>query len=268
LRESWQATERAIDKALGFVDGQMGWSRRALLPSANAVIVLAAAFDKAEFRLDPDAVQLYRRWLCLTALRGVFRGSAETAINRFLRKLHGAKGEPAKALVEELKRDEARKLRDDELNTFAQRWGPATQVMHAWLVGRKAKDWLSGHSLDALARGQGQSLPGGDLTVHHIFARRVVADIVGDLRGVNNPANYALLSQSTNAEFGYKLPEEVLKALLSEQRKIAEVQFFGDVAGDRLEPERYAELFQWRAARLAQSINDWLGMGGKPRLSS
>ena len=32
LRESWRATERAIEKALGFVDKRMGWSRRALLP--------------------------------------------------------------------------------------------------------------------------------------------------------------------------------------------------------------------------------------------
>jgi len=51
LRESWRATERAIEKALCFVDERMGWSRRALLPSANAIIVLAAALDKAEFKL-------------------------------------------------------------------------------------------------------------------------------------------------------------------------------------------------------------------------
>lgn len=50
LAQSWRATERAISEALAFVDQRMGWSRRALVPSANAIIVLAAALDKGEFK--------------------------------------------------------------------------------------------------------------------------------------------------------------------------------------------------------------------------
>ena len=38
LWESWQAAEHAIGEALSFVDKTMGWSRRALLPSMNALI--------------------------------------------------------------------------------------------------------------------------------------------------------------------------------------------------------------------------------------
>jgi hypothetical protein len=143
LRESWRATERAIEKSLCFVDERMGSSRRALLPSANAVIVLAAALDKAELKVSADAEQLYRRWLSLTALRGVFQGSVETTINRFHRAIRECKREPATALMDALKRDEKRRIRADELNSFAQPWGPATQVMHAWLVGKEATDWLS-----------------------------------------------------------------------------------------------------------------------------
>ncbi len=106
LRESWHVTERAIDQALEFADQRMGWSRRALLPSANALIVLAAAIDKADFKVDADSQRLYRRWLCLTAMRGVFQGSVETTINRFHRAVRESKGRPAKALVGALKRDE------------------------------------------------------------------------------------------------------------------------------------------------------------------
>lgn len=260
LRESWRATERAIEKALEFVDKRMGWSRRALVPSANAVIVLAAAFDKAEFKLSADAEQLYRRWLCLTALRGVFQGSVETTINRFHRAIRESKQEPATALVAALKRDEKRRIRADEFNSFSQPWGPATQVMHAWLIGKEAKDWLSSDPIDVLARGGNVSLPGGDLTVHHIFARRVLAEVVDNPNHANSPANYALLSRSSNSEFGDKQPEEVLSMLTPDQRKLAAVQFFGDPAGDKLKPGRYEEFCQWRADRLAESINDWLGM--------
>ena len=148
LTDSWHATEKAIGKALEFADQQMGWSRRALLPSANALIVLAAAFDKADFKLGGDAEQLYRQWLCLTALRGVFRGAAESTINSFLRKIQTSKQPPAKALVEALKRHEKHPVRSDEFLKPTQQWGPATQVMHAYFVGQEAKDWRSGDFVD------------------------------------------------------------------------------------------------------------------------
>jgi len=47
--------------------------------------------------------------------------------------------------------------------------------------------------------------------------------------------------------------------LSPDQRKLAAVQFFGDAAGDRLKSDRYDEFLKWRADRLAESINDWLG---------
>ena len=119
LQESWQATERAMDKALGFVEECMGWSRRALLPSSNAVIVLAVALDKADVKLSAETEQWYRRWLCLTALRGVFQGSVETIINRFHRALRESNQEPARALVEALKRDEKHPIRAEEFNRCA-----------------------------------------------------------------------------------------------------------------------------------------------------
>src|SRR5579862_1333132 len=193
LMQSWRAAKRALEKALSFADERMGWSRRSLLPSTNAVIVLAFAFDKASFKIDPDTDQLYQRWLCLTALRGVFQGSVESTINRFLRAVSESKKAPAKSLVEALKRNAGR-VRVDELNTIGQPWGPTTQVIHALLVGKEAKDWLSGDLVDALPRGGNPSLPGGDLTVHHIFARGVLADMVENQDTANTPANYALLS--------------------------------------------------------------------------
>jgi hypothetical protein len=219
LVQSWRATEKAMDAALTFVDAKMGWSKRALLPSANAVIVLAAALDKQSHKLSAADERSYRRWLCLSALRGVFQGSVETTIDRFHRAIRESKRSPAEALLGALKRDEARPVRSEELNRYAQPWGPATQVFHAWLVGQEAMDWLSGDQVDALSRGGNPSLPGGDLTVHHIFPRRVLADLLENPDEANCPANYALISRSTNAELGDTKPDEVLTRLTPEQRK-------------------------------------------------
>jgi len=260
LADSWRETANALSDALNFVDVNMGWSRRALLPSANAVIVLAAAFDKAESKHDADAEKVYRRWLCLIALRGIFQGSVETTINRFHRAVRECKRDPHKALMDALNRNESRRIVPDEINRISQPWGPATQVMHAWLVGQKARDWLNGELVDALARSGNPRLPGGDLTVHHVFARRVLADDLDDSGNANSPVNYALLSRSTNATLGDKRPDEVLAMLTPDQRKLAAVQFFGEAAGDHLKADRYEEFRQWRAERLAESFNDWLGM--------
>ena len=156
LAISWRDTERALSRALAMVDEHMGWSRRALLPSANSVVVLAVAMHRAG-KETADDLQQYRQWLCLTALRGVFQGSVETTINRFCREVRESKDRPSAALLQALKRREAGKIRADEINTYSQLWGPQTQVMHAWLVGQGAEDWIGGESLDVLARGGRQA---------------------------------------------------------------------------------------------------------------
>jgi len=260
LTQSWRVTERAINEALSFVDEHMGWSRRALVPSANAIIVLAAAIDKAELKTPSEDEQMYRRWLCLTALRGVFQGSVETVINRFHRAIREAKKSPSGALVGSLTRDESRPIRAEEFNKYSNMWGPATQIMHAYFVGREAKDWKNGDLIDILARNGVTSLPGGDLTVHHLFARKVLAEVVENADNANCPANYGLLSRSTNAELSDQRPDEVLAILSPDERQRASIQFFGEAAGDRLKPERYEEFCQWRAQRLAEKINEWLGI--------
>lgn len=260
LQQSWKATEKALAEALQFVDLKMGWSRRLLLPSANAVIVLAAAMDRANFRFSSDEEQLLRRWLCLTALRGVFQGSVETTINRFLRAMKDRRRSSAKALIAALKRDEGRPIRGDELMQPSQLWGPTTLLLHAWLVNADARDWLEpDRTIDGLAR-DGAATPGGDLTVHHIFARRVLADLVDNSDIANRPANFALVSRATNSEFGEKRPDEVLGMLTAPQRKAANVQFFGTAAGDRLSSESYDEFCEWRANRLADALNIFVGI--------
>ena len=92
LAESWEDASAALMQALTFIDRKMVWSSRALVPSANAIIVLAYSMDKARFAspansTDSDDERNYRSWLCMTALRGVFKNSIETTIDRFARSM-------------------------------------------------------------------------------------------------------------------------------------------------------------------------------------
>ena len=153
-----------------------------------------------------------------------------------------------------------RRIRADEINRPAQMWGPTTQVIHSWLVQEEATDWLSGDTVDALARAGGIGMPAGDLTIHHIFPRRIISNLSETPDAANCSANYALLSRSTNAELADKRPDEVLDTLTPQQRKRASVQLFGEAAGDRLTPDHYNEFCQWRAERLAEALNEYLGL--------
>ncbi len=262
LVDSWRSAERALSQVLTFVDQRMGWARKGLLPSANSLIVLAAAFDKAGSRPDAEAEQRYRRWLCLTALRQVFQGSVETTINRFLRAIRDFRGDPSKALLDALKRDERRKIHSDDLTTqYAIPWGPMTQVMLSWLVSQHATNWTTSDSLDSLVRTDPTGSVGGELTVHHIFPTKILTSDLGkDVAFGNIAANYALISRSANSEFGDRRPEEVLAALTPDQRRAAALQFFDEGAGDRLAIDRCDEFFEWRAEHLAKALNEYLGI--------
>ena len=261
LEKSWEAAAAALDEALKFADETMGWSRRLLLPSTNALIVLAVAIDRADRRQSSRNERLFRRWLCLTALRNVFQGSVESTMNRFVRALRQSSGLPGEALLGALRKHEGRQIRAEEFTGPSQLWGAPVQVMHAWMVAREAADWLDpGRSVDSLARARVAKFPGGDLTVHHIFPRQALTDLQLEGDTPNKPANFALLSRSTNSEFGDKPPDEVLKSLTPDHRKAAALQFFGEAAGDRLSLGKFDEFCRWRGDRLAEAMNEWLGI--------
>jgi hypothetical protein len=261
LVASWSATEKALSSALAFVDQRMGWCRRALVPSNNALIVLAYALDQLSGPLDEKAAANLTRWLCLTALRGVFQGSVESSIDRFVKAVKKSSAASPTALVGELTRDEGREIDagEDIRSSYAPMWGPGTQVMMAWLVSRQARDWVGDDLLVTLARGGPSSLPGGNLTVHHIVPRKRLAQQNYRPEEANDLANYALVSGTSNSELGDRLPLDAYHLLDTEQRKRAAVQFFGVEAGDRMTPESYEEFLDWRAARIAKAWNAWLG---------
>jgi hypothetical protein len=262
LMESWEAARSALARAMEFVDKRMGWSRRRLVPSLNALVVLAAALDRDREQIDEQSELLYRRWLCLTALRGVFGGSPDTTINRFYRFLLKHKGKPANALLDALKPHESKKITEDELLEGSQPWGAPTQIIYSWLVHQEARDWFQDKPLTELVVAPAGKGLMGDLTVHHIIPRELVAQLWQEANVANTPANYALVSGETNSKLNDKPPKEALALLGPEQRARAALQFFGPEAGEMLEPDDEAclEFWRWRARKLAKALNSWLGL--------
>jgi hypothetical protein len=261
LAESWRDAERGLRAAMDFVASRLGWSRRSLLPSANALIPLAVAFDKGESRVSDDEAQEYIRWLCLTALREVWQGGVETTIGDFLRELRSSKGRPSRALLAGLTKEQKRPIQVEEFDRQVSIWGPFTQVMYAWLVQSKARDWMGEKKLFIDLAKDGDAARTGDLTVQHIFPRQMLAENGFNAAAANWPGNFAILARSTNSALQHMPPADVLKTRLdSDGRKQARTQFFDSDVAYLLRPEKYEEFCTWRAEQLATAYNEWLGL--------
>ena len=174
LKDSWKEAEHGLIAAMKFVD-HLGWSRKPLLPSCNALIPLAYALKKLDGEPNQAEVEILTQWLCLAALRSVFQGSVETTINGYLRKIKEMKNKPLIGLLDGLNSNEKRPITRNEIEEPTTLWGPFSQVMFAWLVAQKAKDWLSGQPLDTVARFALKSKhPEETLSIQHIFPRKLL----------------------------------------------------------------------------------------------
>ena len=264
LKQSWQRAQQGLARAIEFVDTELGWSRRGLLPSANALIPMAAAIDKAGRQMTKTDKLNYTRWLCLTALRGVFGSSVETKINDFVREVNKPGSAPSARLLGALSKANRAPIKAPELLEEVSPWGGGTQVLLAYLVQAKAKDWKDGLPLSdlAIAKAQMPSSHTGNLSVHHILPREKAKSWGATDEEVNCLANYAIISQGLNADLKHKPPDEVFDNELTQpHQKRASIQLFDQRAVDLLKKDGYEAFRKDRAKRLAANLNQWLQLG-------
>jgi hypothetical protein len=261
LLESWREAARGLRSAMKFVDG-IGWCRKPLLPSCNGLIPLAYALQRLGREPDATERKVITRWFCLAALRGVFRGSVETTINKHLNKIKKLGKRPVHSLLESLTANMTRPIKYDEPMKPTTLWGPFSQVMFAWVIAQNAKDWITGQPLNQVARLKiGEIRPEETLTIQHIFPRKLLADQEYEQDEANYPSNFAIIGRSPNASLQDLPPNEAMQRLDSyEKRERAQVQFFSKDAGDLLNPDYYEDFLEWRAKRLAEAWNLWLGL--------
>ncbi len=262
LRDSWREAEQGLRAAMTFVN-RIGWSRKPLLPSCNGLIPLAYALQRLGRLPETAEREVITRWFCLAALRGVFRASVETTINKHLSKIKKDDRRAIHSLLETLTANQARPIKYDELMLQPTTlWGPFSQVMFAWLVAQNAKDWMTDQPLDKIARlAIGTPHPEETLTIQHIFPRKLLADQEYEQDWANYPSNFAIIGRIPNASLQDLAPVEAMQCLDShEKRERARVQFFSTDAGDLLSSDRYEDFLEWRAKRLAEAWNRWLGL--------
>jgi hypothetical protein len=260
VETSWRATERAIRATVEFVRSEIGWTTRRWLPSTNALIPIVYMLAKhGKTQLKGKDAEYVRRYLLVSGLRSLFRGASETAVNGFVNSIIKAKGDlskSCKALFERIPNNRLFKIRKDDVRNAPGLYSPLMQIYLAYLYANDAKSWPNGRLLGHVLHEKLQTDP---LAVHHIFPKEFMQDSDIPVDRLNTAANYAILSQADNAELGDLDPFDVWRGLKANQRECASQQLFFVGREDLLKKEAFEEFVDFRAEKMAEKLNVYLG---------
>jgi len=213
-----------------------------------------------KFSLKGRDAEYVKRYLLISGLRSLFRGASETAVNGFVNAIAKAKGDLSKScrsLFEKIPNNRLYKIRKDDVRNAAGLYSPLMQIYLAFLCSNEAKSWPSGRLLSHVLHEKLQSDP---LGVHHIFPKEFMSETDIPIDRLNTAANYAILSQADNAELGELSPFDVWRSLKANQREWASQQLFFVGREDFLRTEAYEEFVEFRAEKMAEKLNLFLGL--------
>jgi hypothetical protein len=262
VEASWRRTERALRATVQFVKEDVGWMNRRWLPSTMALIPIVCSLAKAgTSTLSQPAKAIMRRYLLVSGLRSLFRGAPETRVNAFVNAVRDVEGDTlrfASALFDRIPQNRLFAIRSDDVRNTTGLYSPLMQVYFAYLYAEVARSWPSGRPLkDVLKDG----LAADPLAVHHIFPKKYMQDRDFPVDRLNTVANYAILSQADNSELADQDPQDAWRSLKSNQREYASVQLCFVANDNYLRPEAYDEFLAFRAEKLAEQLNKFIGLG-------
>nr|WP_283814266.1 DUF262 domain-containing protein [Bradyrhizobium aeschynomenes] len=262
VEASWRATERAIRAAVEFVRTDIGWTTRRWLPSTNALIPVVYLLAKGgKGTLKAKDAEYVRRYLLISGLRSLFRGASETTVNGFVNTIIKANGDQAKScrmLFERIPNNRLFKIRKEDVRNASGLYSPLMQTYLAFLCSNDAKSWPSGRQIKHVLH---ENLQADPLAVHHIFPKAYLQQSDVPIDRLNTVANYAILSQADNAELSDQDPFDVWRSLKPNQRESASQQLFFIGREDLLRREAFEEFVDFRAEKLSEKLNLYLGLG-------
>jgi hypothetical protein len=262
VETSWRKTEQGLRLVVNFLRTEMGWMTRRWLPSTMALIpVVYLVSQTSTAKISEREHDILRRYLLITGLRSVFRGSTETAVNSYVNAVRDTSGDRLKrlrALFDRIPKNRRFKIRKEDVLAASGLYSPLMQVYYAHLFAVEAKSWPSSRPIRDIVS---EPLPGDPVAVHHIFPKKFMADRDTPIDRLNTAANYAILSQADNASLGDQGPFDSWRSLHQNQRECASVQLCFTASDNLLRHEAYSEFVEYRAQKMADQLNDFLRLG-------
>jgi hypothetical protein len=262
VETSWKRTEKALKTVVQFVRKDMGWTTRRWLPSTMALIPIVYLLAKSgSSTIAEKEKEIFKRYLLVSGLRSLFRGSPESQVNSFVNSVRDTDGNVRRlgqALFDRIPKNRKYAISSDDVRSNTGLYSPLMQVYLAYLYSEEARTWPSCRTLrDVLHSG----LPSDPLAVHHIFPKRFMQERDFPIDKLNTMANYAVLSQADNSELGDEDPADAWGSLKSNQKDCASLQLFFVADDSYLKPNAYDEFIAFRAKKLAERLNKFVGIG-------
>jgi hypothetical protein len=257
INESWKGAEHGLAEAIDFVRDELGWTTRRWLPSANALIPLAYLLRDRKGGFAPKEREDVRRYLCITGIRGLFRGSVESTINSYVSPIRKAKSKTkrrASLIARRIPKDRQRPIKAEDILNERGMYSPLMQVYLAYLVSKGARTWFEESPLLDVAKRDIND----PLAVHHIFPKDILREHNVEAECINCMPNYAILSQADNAQIGDTDPKTVYDGLKGKAKDYADEQLFFILAETRDWITAYDAFLQKRAGALAGRLNTFL----------
>lgn len=257
INESWKAAERGLSKAVAFVRDELGWNNRRWLPSANALIPLAYMLRDRDGGFRANEHEDIRRYLCITGIRGLFRGSVESTINKYIspvRKAPSKAQRKASLIFKTIPKNERRPIKPEDILKERGLCSPLMQVYLAYLISKGARTWYEEATLLDVSKRDIND----PLAVHHIFPRELLRGHGIEPDRINCMANYAVLSQADNDEIGDKDPKSVYDAMKGKTKDYADEQLFFILSDNRDWVAAYEAFLSARAGAMANRLNTFL----------
>jgi hypothetical protein len=215
IERIWERTRKAVDSAVNFVRQDARFESSDWLPSLNALIPLAAYYDRQPKITGEVEVRLLR-WFYLASLRGRYSTSPETAMDEDLRAL--ASADPIGALVKNLGPALSLPVTADEFDDAGWR-NPLFPMTYALARKRGAKDWFRGIGIGTDVVGQEH-----EIQVHHIFPKALLKETGVSRKNRDEIANLAFLAAKPNRQISKRPPEQYLAEIAAQHADRLEAQ--------------------------------------------
>jgi len=212
-------------------------------------------------KFNEKEADLIRRYLLITGLRSVFRGSTETTVNSYVNAVRDTRGDRSRkvrALFDRIPKVRKYRISKNDVQSSSGLYSPLMQVYLAYLIANEAKTWVSGRALADVIK---EELTGDPLAVHHIFPKQYMANQDIAVDRLNTCANYAILSQPDNAAIGDQAPFDMWRGMRPNQQENASLQLCFKASEKLLLPGAYEEFVSYRSEKLAEQLNAFLDLG-------
>jgi hypothetical protein len=243
----WGRARKGIDSAVNFVRQNARFESSEWLSSLNALIPLAAYFEKHP-AITPNVEVGLLRWFYVASLRGRYSGSGETAMDEDLKAV-GSEDPIGLLMKNVVPGGSSLLVTADEFDDASWR-NPLFPLTYAAARKAGAKDWFTGVALAKDVVGDDH-----EIQVHHVFPKALLKKAGVSRKDRDEIANLAFLAARPNRKISSRPPDQYLAEIADEHPERLEAQCV-PMDHSLWKLDRFQDFLAARRELLAQAINN------------